>query len=140
MIASALAAASFCGLTIFLHIFSVIVAAKRCQPKPVARLPGALPPVSIVRPVCGLDNFLEETLRTSFELAYPAYELIFCVAAARDPAIAVVQELIDAHPHVAARLLVGDDRVSSQPQAQQLRQGLARRRATTGSRSRTPTC
>ena len=115
MIASALAAASFCGLTIFLHIFSVIVAARRCQPKPVARLPGALPPVSIVRPVCGLDNFLEETLRTSFELAYPAYELIFCVASARDTAIAVVQGLIDAHPHVAARLLVGDDRVSHNP-------------------------
>jgi ceramide glucosyltransferase len=115
MIASALAAASFCGITILLHIFSTIVAARRCRPKPVARMPGALPPVSIVRPVCGLDNFLDETLRTSFELAYPAYELIFCVASARDPAIAVVQRLIAAHPRVPARLLVGDDRVSQNP-------------------------
>ena len=68
-----------------------------------------------MRPVCGLDNFLEETLRTSFELAYPAYELIFCVASARDPAITVVEELIAAHPQVPARLLVGDDRVSPNP-------------------------
>ena len=74
-----------------------------------------VPPVSIVRPVCGLDNFLEETLRTSFELDYPRYELIFCVASTRDPAIAVVQRLIAAHPHSHARLLVGDDRVSQNP-------------------------
>jgi ceramide glucosyltransferase len=62
-----------------------------------------------------LDNFLEETLRTSFELAYPTYELIFCVASTRDPAIAVVQKLIDAYPRSHARLLVGDDRVSNNP-------------------------
>jgi ceramide glucosyltransferase len=75
----------------------------------------AAPAVSIVRPVCGLDDFLEETLRTSFELDYPTYELLFCVASIRDPAIAVVQELIAAHPRFPARLLVGNDRVSQNP-------------------------
>jgi ceramide glucosyltransferase len=73
------------------------------------------PPVTIVRPVCGLDNFVEETLRTSFELAYPAFELIFCVASGRDPVVPVVRHLIAAHPAVAAQLLVGDDRVSVNP-------------------------
>jgi ceramide glucosyltransferase len=120
MTASAVAAASFCGTTIVLHIVSIIVAAWRCWPKPMVKSPivnppAVLPPVSVVRPVCGLDNFLEETLRTSFELAYPAYELIFCVASARDPAIAVVQGLIAAHPHCCAKLLVGNDRVSHNP-------------------------
>jgi ceramide glucosyltransferase len=75
----------------------------------------APPPVSIVRPVCGLDNFLEETLRTSFELDYPRYEVIFCVASTRDPAIAVVQKLIAAHLRCNAQLLVGDDYVSQNP-------------------------
>jgi ceramide glucosyltransferase len=120
MTASAVAAASFCGTTIVLHIVSIIVAAWRCWPRmattsPTVNLAAALPPVSIVRPICGLDNFLEETLCTSFELAYPTYELIFCVASARDPAIAVVQELIAAHPQSRARLLVGDDHVSHNP-------------------------
>src|SRR5258708_39462042 len=122
MTASAYAAALFCGMTILLHIFSIMVAAWRWRPRSTAspstaspstaNPPGTLPPVTIVRPLCGLDNFLEETLRTSFELAYPAFELIFCVASARDPAIAVVQDLIAANPQVRARLLVGDDRVS----------------------------
>jgi ceramide glucosyltransferase len=117
MTASALAAASFCGLTISLHILSIVFAAWRCRPKPLRDLPNvnALPPVTIVRPVCGLDNFLEETLRSSFELAYPDYEVILCVASARDPAIAVVEALIAAYPQVRARLLVGDDRVSANP-------------------------
>src|SRR5262252_8488355 len=115
MTTSAVAAASFCGTTIVLHIVSIIVAAWRCRPRPVAKSTTALPPVSIVRPICGLDNFLEETLRTSFELAYPTYELIFCVASARDPAIAIVQELMAAYGQVSARLLVGDDHISQNP-------------------------
>jgi ceramide glucosyltransferase len=116
----AVAAASFCGTAFVFHIVSIIVAAWRCRPRPTAQskratAPAAVPPVSIVRPVCGLENFLEETLRTSFELEYPTYELIFCIASMRDPAIAVVQELIAVHPRSPARLLVGDDPVSQNP-------------------------
>jgi ceramide glucosyltransferase len=71
MTAWAVAAAIFCGTTIVFHIVSIIVAAWRCRPKPVMPSLAVWPPVSIVRPICGLDNFLEETLRTSFDLAYP---------------------------------------------------------------------
>jgi ceramide glucosyltransferase len=112
---SAIAAASFCGIALLLHIISIVIAAWRCRPRPVELPSGILPAVSIVRPVCGIDNFLEETLRTSFELAYPDFELIFCVASARDPAIAIVNDLIVAYPQVRARLLIGDDRVSPNP-------------------------
>jgi len=130
MTVSVVAAASFCGTAFAFHIVSIMIAAWRCRPRPAAqsksppfppplaeegREGAAIPPVSIVRPICGLDNFLEETLRTSFELDYPRYELIFCVASTRDPAIAVVQELIAAYPRSRARLLVGDDCVSQNP-------------------------
>ena len=120
MIAPAVAAASFCGTAFAFHIASIIIAAWRCRPRPAAQstqavVAAAPPPVSIVRPVCGLDNFLEETLRTSFELDYPRYEVIFCVASTRDPAIAVVQKLIAAHPRCNAQLLVGDDYISQNP-------------------------
>jgi ceramide glucosyltransferase len=117
MTASAVAATLFCGTAFVFHIASVIIAAWRCRPRSVAQSKAvpATPPVSIVRPVCGLDNFLEETLRTSFELEYPRYEVIFCIASPRDPAIAVVQELIAAHPRCDARLFVGDDCISQNP-------------------------
>src|SRR5258706_4229198 len=41
--------------------------------------------------------------------------MIFGVASVRGPAIAVVQQLIAAHPQSHARLLIGDDRVSQNP-------------------------
>jgi ceramide glucosyltransferase len=87
----------------------------RCRPRAFLAPPHDAPPVTIVRPVCGLDNFIEETLRTSFELAYPAFELIFCAASSRDPVVPVVRGLIAAHPKVPAQLLVGDDRISANP-------------------------
>jgi ceramide glucosyltransferase len=112
---SGFAAALFCGIIVLLHIVSIVITAWRCRPRAEPAAARALPPVSIVRPVCGLDNFLEETLRTTFEIAYPQFELIFCVASPRDPAIAVVRKLIAAYPGVPARLLIGDDRVSHNP-------------------------
>ena len=41
---------------------------------------------------------------------------------------ALVQSLIAEHPQVPARLLIGDERISANPEAQQRAQGLARRR------------
>lgn len=77
--------------------------------------PRGAPPVSIVRPVCGLENFIEETLRSSFALDYPTYELLICVASGRDPVVPLVRRLIADYPHIDARLLVGDERISANP-------------------------
>src|SRR5438034_10327355 len=63
--------------------------------------------VSLVRPVCGLENHIEQTLRSAFELDYPRYEIIFCAATANDAAVPLVKRLIAEHPHIPARLLVG---------------------------------
>jgi ceramide glucosyltransferase len=110
------ALAAFCGLALLIHLSSVIVAIVRCRP-PQGALPPArgTPPATIVRPVCGVDNFVEDTLASSFALDYPHYEIVFCVAQARDPVVPIVHALIAAHLHIRARLLVGDDRVSPNP-------------------------
>lgn len=64
-------------------------------------------PVSVLRPVRGLDPFDEMTLRSGFELDYPHYELILCCADANDPAVPAIRRLMAAYPHVEARLLIG---------------------------------
>jgi ceramide glucosyltransferase len=73
------------------------------------RRPGLLPPagVSILRPVCGLEYRIEATLASSFQIDHPNYEVIFCVAAADDRVVSIVQRLIREHPEVPARLLIG---------------------------------
>ena len=71
--------------------------------------------VSIVRPVCGTETFIEQTLLSGFLLDYPRYELIFCVADPGDPVVPIVRRLMAAHPRVSARLLIGDDKISANP-------------------------
>jgi ceramide glucosyltransferase len=109
-------AIGFSLLLVVLNLISIGVAMMRAKPRR-----SAFPPpqdaqsVSIVRPCCGIDNFCEETLGSSFHLDYPNYEVIFCVARASDPVIAVIQRLIAAHPNVASKLIIGDENVSANP-------------------------
>jgi len=77
--------------------------------------PSAAAGVSLVRPVCGMENYIEDTLRSAFHLGYPRYEIVFCAASAHDAAVPLVRELIAAHPHVAARLLIGNETISDNP-------------------------
>src|SRR4029077_1659425 len=79
------------------------------------RAPAHAPAVSLVRPVCGIENHIEETLAAAFRLDYPRYEIVFCVASAQDPVVPTVRRLMAAHPGVASRLLVGNEKISDNP-------------------------
>ena len=82
-----------------------------------------LPPVTVIRPICGLENFLEETLESTFRADYPVFELIFCAADPADPAIALVDRIMARHPGVAARVLTGDDKISGNPKLNNVAKG-----------------
>jgi ceramide glucosyltransferase len=77
--------------------------------------PADAPSVTIVQPLCGVEAFSRETLRSIFALDYPSYEIIFCLASEDDPITPLVQNAIAANPGRPARLLVGDDRISANP-------------------------
>jgi ceramide glucosyltransferase len=62
-----------------------------------------------------MENYIEDTLRSAFHLDYPRYEIVFCAANAHDAAVPLVRRLIAAHPHVAARLLIGNETISDNP-------------------------
>jgi ceramide glucosyltransferase len=64
------------------------------------------PAISVLKPLAGADDGLEENLRTFFEQQYPAFEILFAVREADDPAVAVVERLRARYPAVPARLLV----------------------------------
>lgn len=49
--------------------------------------------VSILKPLMGCTDTLEENLETYFTLDYPVYEIIFCVETKEDPAVAVIKKL-----------------------------------------------
>ena|SRR6516164_8066115 len=116
MTAPILSAAIFLLTLTAVQISSITIAIVRLR-RTVSTQPLSTqqPPVSLVRPLCGIDNYAAETLQSTFELDYPYYEILFCVARADDTVLPLVKSLIAAHPGVAARLLVGDDRVSANP-------------------------
>jgi ceramide glucosyltransferase len=63
-------------------------------------------PISILKPLAGADEGLEENLRGFFLQDYPAFELLFAVRNQLDPALAIVEKLRREHPNVPARVLL----------------------------------
>ncbi len=124
MTVAIVAASAFLFITGVVHFGSVAAAMVRCRrPRALLPPPPQAPAVSIVRPVCGLENFIEETLRSSFQLDYPRFEILFCIARADDPAGALAQRLIADYPWIDARLLVGDERISGNPKLNNMFKG-----------------
>ena len=109
-------AAGICATSAGIHGLSVALATARCRWRPGRTpAPKSAPGVTIVQPLCGVETFSRDTLRSIFALDYPVYEIVFCLASADDPIAPLVRGAIDANPHRPARLLIGDDRVSANP-------------------------
>ena len=118
---TAVAGGSF---AIIIHLVTISIAVVRCR-RPCSRLlpPPDAPPVTIIRPACGIDNFVEMTLRSTFALDYPHYEILFCVASDRDPVVPIIRSLVAANPDVQAALLIGDERISANPKLNNMLKG-----------------
>ncbi len=80
-------------------------------------------PVTLIRPVCGLEDVEKETLASTFTLEHAALDVIFCATHERDPAVAYVRQLMAAHPHVKAQILIGDERPTSNPKLNNILKG-----------------
>ncbi|KAJ3760710.1 glycosyltransferase family 21 protein [Lentinula raphanica] len=83
----------------------------------------AVPGVSILRPLKGLDTNLYENLESTFTQEYPNFELLCCVADEDDQALPVVRELKSRYPHVDAKILIGEAYVGINPKVNNLMSG-----------------
>ncbi len=65
-----------------------------------------LPPLTVLKPLYGLDEGLEENLRSFFLQDYPVFEILFAVEMTDDPAVFAARRLIEEYPRIPARLLI----------------------------------
>ena len=68
-----------------------------------------LPPVTVLKPLHGMEPLLEECLESFFRQDYPAYELIFGARTGSDPALAVVESLRRKYPDIPARIVLSGE-------------------------------
>ncbi|WWC59946.1 uncharacterized protein I303_102509 [Kwoniella dejecticola CBS 10117] len=78
------------------------------------------PGVTIIRPLCGLDQNLYNTLESCMMLDYPKYEVIFAVQDENDEALPVVRMVMDKYPTVKSRVIIDNTRVGVNPKVNNL--------------------
>lgn len=67
--------------------------------------PTALPPISLLKPLCGAEADLGRCLESFFLQDYPDYEILFAVRESSDPAVGVVNSLRREYPQIPATMI-----------------------------------
>jgi ceramide glucosyltransferase len=73
------------------------------------------PSISILKPLKGIDDSLEDNLRSFFNLDYPDYEIIFGLDSYRDPAMPIVRKLQTEFTNVKSKLIVNNYAIGLNP-------------------------
>jgi ceramide glucosyltransferase len=81
---------------------------RRKELKQVPLPPTQLPPVSILKPLKGVDPEIWESFCSHCEQEYPEFQLIFGVSDPADPAVEVVRKLQAKYPNLSIELIVCD--------------------------------
>ena len=66
-------------------------------------------PVSILKPLKGVDDNLEDNLKSFFELDYPEYEILFGINSPQDPAVEIVKKLMQKFPNIKSKLIISNN-------------------------------
>jgi ceramide glucosyltransferase len=115
-------AAAITGVfSLLFALVSIVAAYKffrlRLLPPPAAE---PLPPVTILKPLKGLDRELADSLRSFCRLDYPGVQILFTVASPEDPALECVEALKEEFPGLDMEVVVSKNRIGFNPKINNL--------------------
>ncbi|HSP06622.1 MAG TPA: glycosyltransferase, partial [Acidobacteriota bacterium] len=71
---------------------------------------GVAPPISVLKPLCGLEDELEKNIRSFVDQDYTSFEILFAVHRPDDPAVGVAERIkSEASDRVSMRLIVSGE-------------------------------
>jgi ceramide glucosyltransferase len=104
--------AAFGLVSSFVFLFLAIIAAVRFKRRSALRQKDALsfpadqlPPVTIFKPVHGMEERLEQNLESFFQQDYPDYEIIIGARSEDDPAILLAKKIGQRYPQIKSRIV-----------------------------------
>lgn len=101
------------ALAPFGYYLLAITAARRFfrhRPRPQS---GFSPPVSVLKPVRGLDREAYENYASFCRQQYPEFEILFGVSQETDPVLPIIRKLIDDFPDCKIRVLLGAEKLGT---------------------------
>lgn len=96
----------------FLSLYCVIEYFRKLRKLPPLRA-SFTPPISILKPVRGMDQEAYENFASYCQLDYPEYEIIFAVADERDEVIPIIERLQTEFSECSIRLIKGVARIGT---------------------------
>jgi ceramide glucosyltransferase len=106
--------------TVGFSLYALAAAPRLLRRRPHAKGPEPTPPVTILKPIKGLDREMEENLSGFLEQDYPRYQVVFCLQDADDPARPLLERLKAAHPQVEVDIVVSRGRIGYNPKINNL--------------------
>ncbi len=97
------------GGSLVFCLLAVIAAVRYRAVRPAPLGPDAwnvAPAISILKPLSGAEEGLEENLRSFFEQCYPDFEILLAVRSAQDAAVPIAERLRARYPAVPSRMMV----------------------------------
>ena len=93
-------------ITSTMYALLVATGAVRQAGRRRAMLPGRFaPPVSLLKPLHGLEPDLESHLQSFFEQDYPEFEIIFCARTDQDAGLEIARRVAARYPKIRSRFL-----------------------------------
>lgn len=91
------------------YLFLVLEAARRFRSTRPKAIASSFPRVTVLKPLHGLEPFLERNLESFFVQDYPDFEIVFGARDAADPALKIVESLQRKYSRIKTRVVLSGE-------------------------------